>query len=61
MKLINLLLGSVCILPMIKVNAAAMDQSGQSILPFLEKGNYSEAGVVIADPHVSVKSKIDQN
>lgn len=57
MKLINLLLGSVCVLPMIKANAAAMDQSGQSILPFLEKGNYSEAGVVIADPHVSGEIK----
>ncbi len=34
---------------------AAMDQSGQSILPFLENGNYTEFGIVAVDPTVSGK------
>ena len=33
--------------------AAAMDQSGQSILPFLENGHYFEASISAADPEVS--------
>jgi len=33
--------------------AAAMDQSGQSLLPFLEVGHYFEASITAADPEVS--------
>ncbi|TCB54777.1 outer membrane protein transport protein [Acinetobacter terrestris] len=33
--------------------AAAMDQSGQSVLPFLEAGHYFEASISAADPEVS--------
>ena len=33
--------------------AAAMDQSGQSLLPFLEAGHYFEASISAADPEVS--------
>ncbi|WP_166168272.1 outer membrane protein transport protein [Acinetobacter sp. SA01] len=33
--------------------AAAMDQSGQSVLPFLESGHYFEASITAADPEVS--------
>ncbi|MBP4065360.1 outer membrane protein transport protein [Acinetobacter baumannii] len=33
--------------------ASALDQSGQSILPFLEAGNYAEANAYAIDPSVS--------
>ena len=33
--------------------AATMDQSGQSVLPFLEAGHYFEASISAADPEVS--------
>ena len=33
--------------------AATMDQSGQSVLPFLESGHYFEASITAADPEVS--------
>ncbi|WP_407304340.1 outer membrane protein transport protein [Acinetobacter sp.] len=33
--------------------AAALDQSGQSLLPFLESGHYFEASITAADPEVS--------
>ena len=33
--------------------AAAIDQSGQSLLPFLEVGHYFEASITAADPEVS--------
>ncbi|CAB1212555.1 outer membrane protein transport protein [Acinetobacter bouvetii] len=33
--------------------AAAMDQSGQSVLPFLEPGHYFEATITAADPEIS--------
>jgi len=39
--------------------AAAIDRSGQSILPFLQKGNYFEAGYSVLDPNVSGKIKPD--
>ncbi|ENX37607.1 hypothetical protein [Acinetobacter courvalinii] len=35
--------------------ASALDVSGQSILPFLEKGNYTEASVIAVKPKVSGK------
>ena len=57
MKLTNIFLGSLCVLPVAEVYAAAMDQSGQSILPFLENGNYAEAGMVIADVKISGQVK----
>nr|WP_314371136.1 outer membrane protein transport protein [uncultured Acinetobacter sp.] len=34
-------------------HASALDQSGQSILPFLEAGNYAEANAFAVDPSVS--------
>lgn len=36
-------------------HAAALDQSGQSILPFLENGNYVEANATAVDPDISGK------
>lgn len=54
MKIIYLLIGGCCILPVTQINAA-MDQSGQSILPFLENGNYTEFGLVVVDPSVTGK------
>ncbi|MGM7313650.1 transporter, partial [Acinetobacter baumannii] len=33
--------------------ASALEQSGQSILPFLEAGNYAEANAYAIDPSVS--------
>ena len=57
MKLTNIFLGSLCVLPVAEVYAAAMDQSGQSILPFLENGNYAEAGMAIADVKISGQVK----
>ncbi len=54
MKIIYLIIGGICILPITQINAA-MDQSGQSILPFLEKGNYTEFGLVVVDPSISGK------
>ncbi len=33
--------------------ASAIDESGQTILPFLEKGNYAEANIFIVDPNIS--------
>ncbi|WP_109440925.1 OmpP1/FadL family transporter [Acinetobacter haemolyticus] len=36
-------------------HAAALDQSGQSILPFLENGNYAEVGATAVDPDISGK------
>ncbi|KXZ64822.1 OmpP1/FadL family transporter [Acinetobacter venetianus] len=37
------------------VYASALDESGQSILPFLEKGNYAEANIFVIDPKISGK------
>lgn len=33
-----------------QLHAAALDRTGQSILPFLQPGNYFEAGIAILDP-----------
>lgn len=37
--------------------AAALDRSGQPILPFLQDGNYFEVSAFALDPHVSGKVK----
>lgn len=55
MSLKSVFLGSLCLFPIMNIHAAAMDQSGQSILPFLEDGNYAEVGITIADPKISGK------
>ena len=55
MKLKNVVLGSLCLFPAMYLHAAAMDQSGQSVLPFLENGDYAEGGLVIGDSNVSGK------
>ncbi|PKF31667.1 outer membrane protein transport protein [Acinetobacter sp. C26M] len=46
--------------PITEINAA-MDQSGQSIMPFLESGNYTEFGIVVVDPSVSGKVRNRQD
>lgn len=38
------------LLPSTSVFAAALDRSGQSIAPFLQLGNYFEAGISVLDP-----------
>ncbi|MFU8545787.1 OmpP1/FadL family transporter [Acinetobacter junii] len=43
------------LLPSTSVFAAALDRSGQSIAPFLQLGNYFEAGISVLDPDVSGK------
>lgn len=43
------------LLPSTSVFAAALDRSGQSIAPFLQPGNYFEAGISVLDPDVSGK------
>ncbi|WP_420001394.1 OmpP1/FadL family transporter [Acinetobacter sp. LF10] len=43
------------LLPTTSAFAAALDRSGQSIAPFLQAGNYFEAGVSVLDPNVSGK------
>lgn len=43
------------LLPSTSVFAAALDHSGQSIAPFLQPGNYFEAGISVLDPDVSGK------
>ncbi|KKW82001.1 transporter [Acinetobacter sp. AG1] len=43
------------LLPTTSAFAAALDRSGQSIAPFLQPGNYFEAGISILDPNVSGK------
>ena len=40
-------------LPTAGAFAAALDRSGQSIAPFLQSGNYFEAGLSVLDPTVS--------
>ncbi|WP_347456231.1 outer membrane protein transport protein [Acinetobacter thermotolerans] len=44
-------------LPISTVFAGGLDRSGQSILAFLQSGNYAEAGISILDPDVSGTSK----
>ena len=43
------------LLPTTSAFAAALDRSGQSIAPFLQAGNYFEAGISVLDPNVSGK------
>ncbi len=43
------------LLPSTSVFAAALDRSGQSIAPFLQPGNYFEAGISVLNPDVSGK------
>lgn len=57
MKSKYILLGSLSLLPIAESHAAAMDQSGQSILSFLENGNYAEASYAVGDPKVSGQIK----
>ena len=52
----NPILIGICSLFAATLNhAAALDQSGQSILPFLENGNYVEVGATAVDPDISGK------
>ena len=44
------------LIPTTSVFAAGLDRSGQSILPFLQSGNYVEASISVLDPSVSGKS-----
>lgn len=37
------------------IHASALDQSGQSILPFLETGHYAEVSIASVDPDISGK------
>lgn len=53
MKIKTLTAALACALPMTGAFAAALDRSGQSIAPFLQSGNYFEAGISILDPDVS--------
>ena len=46
----------LCLIPTTSTFAAGLDRSGQSILPFLQSGNYAEASISILDPNVSGKS-----
>jgi len=55
MKTQSLILSILSILPTAYTHAAAMDQSGQSILAFLEDKNYFEASIAAVDPKVSGK------
>lgn len=41
------------LIPTTSVFAAGLDRSGQSILPFLQSGNYAEASISVLDPNVS--------
>ena len=55
MKL-NPLVIALCGMCMSTLNhAAALDQSGQSILPFLENGNYVEVNATAVDADISGK------
>ena len=49
MKWTYQILGTICLLPASHIYAAAVEQSGQSILPFLEEGNYFEVGLYALD------------
>lgn len=63
MKRKSLLLGMLYIMPTMYSTASyasAMDQSGQSILAFLEDKNYFEANITVADPDVSGKVRSDR-
>ena len=53
MKIKALILSMLAVLPTAYSHAAAMDQSGQSILAFLEDKNYVEASATFVSPDVS--------
>lgn len=61
MKLKPIILSLVSLLPSAYIHAAALDQSGQSILAFLEDNNYFEASITAVDPHISgqVRNRAD--
>lgn len=44
------------LIPTTSTFAAGLDRSGQSILPFLQSGNYAEASISVLDPTVSGKN-----
>ena len=55
MKFNPIVLGICTIFTSAVNHASALDQSGQSILPFLENGNYVEVNVTAVDPDISGK------
>lgn len=55
MKRYPILIGICSLFAATLNHAAALDQSGQSILPFLENGNYVEVGATAVDPDISGK------
>ena len=55
MQIKALILSLMCLSPTAYLHAAAMDQSGQSILPFLEDKNYAEVSAMAVDADVSGK------
>lgn len=61
MKKSILAMSVVCIGSMTQIHAAALERSGQSILPFFQDGNYFEAGFTIIDPKATGAIKPDYN
>lgn len=55
MKLSPLVIGIFGISSCSLLQASALDQSGQSILPFLETGHYAEVSIASVDPDISGK------
>lgn len=55
MKIKTLTAALICAVPVSGAFAAALDRSGQSIAPFLQPGNYAEAGFSVLSPDVSGK------
>lgn len=53
MRLKAILIGNLNLFFVLNAHAAAMDQSGQSILPFLENENYAETSLSTVDPNIS--------
>lgn len=52
---VNALVAALLLAPFTQIYAAALDRSGQSILPFLQEGNAIEIGYSYLDPQVSGK------
>lgn len=61
MKKSILVMSIACISNATHLHAAALERSGQSILPFLQSGNYFEAGLTSIDPKVSGAIKPEYN
>ena len=61
MKMKPLILSMLTIFPTAYSHSAAMDQSGQSILAFLEDKNYVEGSIAVVDPDVTgnVRNRAD--